>query len=530
MELSRVLRRWFAKGLQAKMEIRHRLRLEALEERRLLACVSDDPFICTPLQPTHEGLAMHIHPTLSIFIDGVEQEIPADVGVLKNGSATTGFYPLHTHDDTGTIHAEGPVVRDFLLEHFFAVWEKPFDSTRVLDFVADSNDTISMTVNGAPNTQYGDLVLKDGDQIVITATSVANPDPEPTPFSGKIFAVGDATGRVQVRRATDGTIQADFGAYGEEYQGPISVAVGDVNGDGFEDIVTGPLRATPHVKVFDGKAIKEATFDEDNPDAHLLASWMAYGVQFNVGVYVAVGKIASAEGDVVDIITGASVGNPHVKIYRGSAIKDSTFNSNPESYLVASFFPYQLNVNYGATVASGVIAGTDHADLVCGTTVGNPHVKVYKGFALGHGEFNNFNPDASLLSSFFAFDTNRNLGVHISVGDTNNDGFADVVCGSFANSSQVKVYDGEALKNGTAGDAALLEQFFAYEGRADTGVTVGAADFNNDGKAEILTGTTQGNATYRVIDASTASGNNPPALMENTVAELSTIISVSAPQ
>jgi hypothetical protein len=177
-------------------------------------------------------------------------------------------------------------------------------------------------------------------------------------------------------------------------------------------------------------------------------------------------------------------------------------------------------------VASGNIAGSDHDDLVCGSTGGNPHVKVYKGDAIGHGSFNNFNADASLMTGFFAFETGKNLGAFVSVGDTNDDGFADVLCGSFANNSQVKIYDGKQLSEGTNPASTIVDDFFAYESQFATGVTIGAGDFNNDGKSEILTGATQGSAHYRAIDSDNASGVKPPAMLENIASDLSTIIFV----
>ena len=504
---------------------RLRLRLESLEERRLLACVSDDPFICVPLQPTHEGLAVHIHPTLEIFINGVKQNIPADVGVIKNaGGTTTGFYPLHTHDATGTVHAEAPIQRDFKLEHFFSIWEQPFDSTHIMSFTADANDTITMTVNGTPNTQFGELTIEDGDKIVINATTVPNPARGPHRTTARSLPSAMRPGAVQVRRATDGSVQADFQAYGREYQGPISVAVGDVNGDGFEDVITGPSRASPHVKVFDGKAISQATFNQTTPDSHTLASFMAFGTQWNVGVNVAVGKVQSADSTVVDIIAGASVGNPHVKIFKGQSIKDGTFNANPDGQLLASFFAYDLNRNFGANVASGNVLGSDHDDVVTGPTGGNPHVKIYKGEAIGHG---NFTPETGLLYGFFAFDLGQNLGAYVAVGDTNGDGFDDVICGQNNNNSKVRVYDGLQMKNGTNPLSAVTDDFFAFAAGTATGVTVGAGDFNNDGKAEILTGTTQGASKYRAIQATDVGGVNPPALQEKDLTELSSIITVA---
>jgi len=104
----------------------------------------------------------HIHPNLTIIINGVQQTIPANTGI-----SLTCLHPIHTHDDTGKIHVESPEQRDFTLGDFFAVWGKTFNKNQILDSVVDANHEIVMTVNGKENFDYENLVLRDLDQIVI---------------------------------------------------------------------------------------------------------------------------------------------------------------------------------------------------------------------------------------------------------------------------------------------------------------------------------------------------------------------------
>jgi len=74
---------------------------------------------------------------------------------------------LHTHTPDGLIHVESPEKRDFTLGDFFAVWEKPFSSDAVLDYVADETHSIRVTVNGEAIDTFEDTVLGDGDEIVV---------------------------------------------------------------------------------------------------------------------------------------------------------------------------------------------------------------------------------------------------------------------------------------------------------------------------------------------------------------------------
>jgi len=112
---------------------------------------------------TDMATQFHIHPQLAIMIDGVRQTIPAQIGIT-NGCMN----PLHTHDATGTIHVESPVKLDFTLADFFAVWGKTFNQNQILDSKVDDTHEITMTVNGKWSDEFENLVLKDGDLIVIS--------------------------------------------------------------------------------------------------------------------------------------------------------------------------------------------------------------------------------------------------------------------------------------------------------------------------------------------------------------------------
>ena|SRR3989338_876558 len=122
-------------------------------------------FSCT----TDAATQFHIHPSLSIVADGKKLEIPANVGV-----SPACLHPLHTHDNTGEVHVESPEPRDFTLGDFFAVWEKPLSRTQVLDYVATSTHEIVMTVDGQPNAEFENLVLKDKQQIVLEYKKMEN--------------------------------------------------------------------------------------------------------------------------------------------------------------------------------------------------------------------------------------------------------------------------------------------------------------------------------------------------------------------
>lgn len=109
---------------------------------------------------------MHIHPNISIMIDGQPQQIPTNLGI--SGVGPMG--DIHTHDSTGEIHWEmnaGPVKKGNLkLVRLFETWGKPFSKDQILDAKADGKK-ITMLVNGQPNTEYENYVINDKDKIEI---------------------------------------------------------------------------------------------------------------------------------------------------------------------------------------------------------------------------------------------------------------------------------------------------------------------------------------------------------------------------
>jgi len=114
-------------------------------------------------QTTDMATQYHIHPELSIVINGTPVAIPHNLGV-----GPTGMTAIHTHDEDGVVHVEAPIKKDFTLGDFFAVWGKDFSSTKILDNTVDEKSEIVVTVNGQKVDTYENTVLRDKDKIVIS--------------------------------------------------------------------------------------------------------------------------------------------------------------------------------------------------------------------------------------------------------------------------------------------------------------------------------------------------------------------------
>ena len=108
---------------------------------------------------------IHWHPTLTMYVKGVKQEIPANIGIgiqytsMPTFDSSMAMTAMHTHESDGTIHLEFPglVKRDDItLGNFFRIWGKDF-----MEF----GSSVAMTVNGQPNTELAKYEMKDGDTI-----------------------------------------------------------------------------------------------------------------------------------------------------------------------------------------------------------------------------------------------------------------------------------------------------------------------------------------------------------------------------
>ena len=68
-----------------------------------------------------EGVNLHIHQHLDIFVDGKHVTVPALIGIKRTKSGYE-LAELHTHDTDGVIHLESQRAQAVSLGQFFGVW------------------------------------------------------------------------------------------------------------------------------------------------------------------------------------------------------------------------------------------------------------------------------------------------------------------------------------------------------------------------------------------------------------------------
>lgn len=112
-----------------------------------------------------EQLVSHIHAHLDIFINGQPYTIPSQIGITDKC-----FYWLHTHDESGIIHIESPVAKDYTIGQLFDIWNKKFSNTQILDNIVNGKNTLNVYVNGNKvnaGVNYRDIKLKAHDEIAV---------------------------------------------------------------------------------------------------------------------------------------------------------------------------------------------------------------------------------------------------------------------------------------------------------------------------------------------------------------------------
>jgi hypothetical protein len=335
------------------------------------------------------------------------------------------------------------------------------------------------------NAQFGTSVGSAGDangdgygDVIVGAP---NFDGVQTAEGRAFVYLGSASGLSAANAWTAESDQADawFG---------FSVAsAGDVNGDGYGDVIVGVYRFD-NGQTDEGRALVYLGSASGLSPA---AGWTAESNQTN-GFFG--GSVASA-GDVNgdgsdDVIVGAyaftngQTAEGRAFVYLGSASGLSTAAAwTAESNEVAAFF--------GLSVASaGDVNGDGCGDVVVGASnVGNGQT--------GEGRAFVYLGSASGLSTAAAWTTESdqayaNYGISVaSAGDVNGDGYGDVIIGAnvFDNGQldegRAFVYLGSATGLSTAAAwTAESDQAFSYFGTS----VASAGDVNGDGYGDVIVG------------------------------------------
>ena len=252
-------------------------------------------------------------------------------------------------------------------------------------------------------------------------------------------------------------------------------SAGDVNGDGFPDLIVGAPYAEPGGITSAGSAFVYSGADGS-------ALWQFHGVS----TYGNLGDSVSGAGDVNgdgldDIIVGAWQADAGGFTAAGSAFVFSGADGSPLwQFDGAVEFDY-----HGQSVSgAGDVNGDGFDDLIVGASGADPG-----GLSVAGSAFVYSGADGSTLWQFDGAAAYATLGASVSgAGDVNGDGFPDLIVGAPGTDPGGLLDAGSAFVYSGANGFTLwlFDGAAAYE-RLGTSVS-GAGDVNGDGFHDIIVG------------------------------------------
>ena len=279
----------------------------------------------------------------------------------------------------------------------------------------------------------------------------------------------------------------DEGNQAEAYFGYSVSTAGDVNGDGYSDVIVGAyyydgsLTDGGRALVYHGSASGPSA----TPD------WTVDGAQAFALFAISVSSAGDVNGDgYADVVVGAplytngQIGEGKAFVYHGSA---SGLSTTPAWTTEAD----QAGANYGWSVsAAGDVNGDGYAEVIVGARYySNGHSSEGRAFVY-HGSASGLNSSANWTTE--GDQDGADFGFFVSTaGDVNGDGYADVIIGApgyangQTNEGRTFVYQGSSSGLG----ASAIWTAESNQDNAFLGYSVSTAgDVDGDGYSDVVVG------------------------------------------
>jgi hypothetical protein len=344
------------------------------------------------------------------------------------------------------------------------------------DWTAESNQAFAWF--GWSAASAGDVNGDGFSDVIVGARLFDNGETN----EGRVFVYhGSATGL-----STTPSWTAESNQAGAQFGNSVASA-GDVNGDGFSDVIVG----APEFDSLEANEGRVFVYHGSATGLSTTPSWTAESNQAGARFGWSVSSAGDVNGDgFSDVIVGAhrfdntELDEGRVFVYHGSATGLSTTpNWTAESN--------QVGAQFGNSVASaGDVNGDGFSDVIVGARffdngeTDEGRAFVYHGSATGLSTTPNWTAESNQAFANFGFSVS-------SAGDVNGDGYSDVIVGAWlfdngeTNEGTAFVYHGSATGLSTSAN------WTAESNQADAqfGVSVASAgDVNGDGFSDVIVG------------------------------------------
>jgi len=266
-----------------------------------------------------------------------------------------------------------------------------------------------------------------------------------------------------------------------------SLALGDVNNDNYADIIIGAPKADDLINNrIDAGSV---TVIDGNTLLPLLGIYYGSTTKAYAGTSVAAGKVDGVVG--ADIIIGAPNDDNGTLKDTGSVTVYSVSNANIP---VMQKFGAVPKAYLGKSVAAGNIDGLVGDEVLAGAPGDDklepPSVKKI----VDTGSVTVFFADVAVLPvKKYGATLKAGLGNSVAAGDVNGGGKADIIAGASkddiaATESAKKIVDAGSVSIWNSDDYELIDTLYGVAAKDYFGSAVGASDINRDGKADLIIG------------------------------------------
>jgi alpha-tubulin suppressor-like RCC1 family protein len=271
-----------------------------------------------------------------------------------------------------------------------------------------------------------------------------------------------------------------------------SVAAGDVNNDGFIDIVAG----SPYADNYYYSESDDVLQDTGSitvwygPTGTLISTGDGIEEKALSGYSVAVDDIDN-DGRM-DIIIGApkadDLRNPEKKLVDVGSV--TAYASH--DFSMVKFYGKTAKAYAGLAVAAGDVDNDGKADIIVGAP-NDDDLRDTKHKLADAGSVTAYSIVGIELLKKYGSVTKANLGKSVASGDVNNDGYDDVLVGAPrddtpATPSTKKIVDTGSVTVFSGIDNSQLTKKYGATAKAGLGNSVATGDVNNDGNADIIAG------------------------------------------